>query len=731
MGSLEVRNLLLSKKLKRSENRILIIDDNQIRYNQIVEIFKTNQHLVQMTLLDDLNSFEKQLNTAWDLVIFGRAYDIRIEQAAALIQTSFNADIPIIILTPDNYHYEQYISFIQKGVYEVVNLDYEDRFYISLARALSYSRTLQIQKNLLNDLENEKLKKIESVEEQNSAVAVIQEGIHIEANTEYLNLFGFKDQDEIIGLPLLDVIQPKSLTDFKSRFKKISQGQFEFGRFEVDTLNINAKNSNPLKIEFIAGQKEDTIQIIIEKENTNKIVASTNSTAPALLHYQDFFQKINRHLQNNPAKENAFIIYSLSSCPNDVLNSDWATFKGYFDNFSQFIKDQTLGSVFKIGNALYATLLQAESLDVLNSRLTGLSALAKPQLVNLGQQTYPLNIKIGFSLFKMEQLNEDFLQTLIEKAYNTHIPHHHVETELEFNIPDLKQYSAQETESTISLEQVPNFSIRESDHLSPKEPKLNIEAITFSHSPILAQIQKALDKNEIQLKYQQLYDKQDSNVNTYEVSSGFIYENTFKQLNNLTELDEDSELSIKVDRWILVEACKQLHNFITQYPHAKLIVNLNRHVLLHDPQLPALVSKLLTIVGSKLHHPLILQFDEDNIAKNLIESNKAIESLREHGAEIAIRHFGSGASSESILKQTDVNLLTLDPKLTNMLSNDKTMSKLQHMVEHYISIKPIEILLKGLNDMSSFANAWNIEARFLQGDYFQKKLDHLTDVQDQ
>ncbi|MFI7983041.1 hypothetical protein ACFMJS_17570, partial [Acinetobacter baumannii] len=26
---------------------------------------------------------------------------------------------------------------------------------------------------------------------------------------------------------------------------------------------------------------------------------------------------------------------------------------------------------------------------------------------------------------------------------------------------------------------------------------------------------------------------------------------------------------------------------------------------------------------------------------------------------------------------------------------------------------------------------WNVEARFLQGDYFQKKLDRLTDVQDQ
>ena len=51
--------------------------------------------------------------------------------------------------------------------------------------------------------------------------------------------------------------------------------------------------------------------------------------------------------------------------------------------------------------------------------------------------------------------------------------------------------------------------------------------------------------------------------------------------------------------------------------------------------------------------------------------------------------------------------------------------------KYFIAEKQVEILLTELNDMSLFANAWNVEARFLQGNYFQKKLDRLTDVQDQ
>lgn len=99
---------------------------------------------------------------------------------------------------------------------------------------------------------------------------------------------------------------------------------------------------------------------------------------------------------------------------------------------------------------------------------------------------------------------------------------------------------------------------------------------------------------------------------------------------------EDPELSIKLDRWILVESCKQLHNFITQYPEAKLIVNLNKEVLFHDRTFPEFISKLITIVRSKLTHPLILQFSEEDLLQNTSDAQKHITQLRQFGAEVSL-----------------------------------------------------------------------------------------------
>lgn len=61
MGSFKVRNLLLSKKLKLSETRLLIIDDNQIRYNEIISLFQSKNHQVQAILLDELKALKNNL----------------------------------------------------------------------------------------------------------------------------------------------------------------------------------------------------------------------------------------------------------------------------------------------------------------------------------------------------------------------------------------------------------------------------------------------------------------------------------------------------------------------------------------------------------------------------------------------------------------------------------------------------------------------------------------------
>ncbi|MCA4789309.1 EAL domain-containing protein [Acinetobacter towneri] len=707
MGSIKVRNPLLSKKLKRTETRLLIIDDNQIRFNQICEQLTANEHRVQAYLLDDIKNFEKQLHLTWDLVIFGRAYDLKVDQALTLIRASQQPNLPLLLLKPDDYDATQYTSYVRKGIYDIINLDYPERFYFGLIRALSFSRLQQSQEQLMTELENAQSQAQALVEDSSKAVAIIQEGIHAQANAEYLQLFGLKSEDDLIGLPLLDLLQPQDITDFKFRFKKVSQGQFEHGRFDIHSQNPLLAKQNPLKIEFI-GAADDAIQITIDIENTAQNTSPAQTTADKAAAKPSTYQLVNRTLAKQPSSANALVVFSLANCPESIFQADWQTTKNYFTNIQNFLKEQTNVPLFNVSNGLVVGLFQAESPAILESKLIGLNSLTKPQLLTVDQHTYPLNLRIGYVPFTPDIQNESSFEQLISQGFANALP---------------QQQEQHNSGLTLDLSfGESNLNVIESAAAVPQ---------SYSESAIIAAIRQSLDRGEIHLKYQQLYDKQDTNLYTYEVTSGFIFNSEWKSLTGLIGLAEDPELSIKLDRWILVEACKQLHNFITQYPEAKLIINLNKFVLLQDRSFPEFVSKLITIIGSRLSHPLILQFSEEDISQNLGDAQKQISLLRQHGAEISLRDFGHSIYSESILKQVDIHYLTLHSALTEKLAADDSTQELQEQLSIYSEIKPVEVLLRDLNDMNLFANAWNVDARFIQGDYFQKKLDHLIDVQDQ
>jgi len=625
-----------------------------------------------------------------------------------LIHNSKQVNLPLILLKPDDYQDNQYANFIRKGVYDILDLNQADPFYLGLLRALALSRLSQSQQQLMNELETAQNQAQALVEESNKAVALIQEGIHVSANAEYLQLFGLNSEDDIIGQPLLDIIQPQDVNDFKQRFKKISQGQFDLGAFEVHTLNSKAQSKNPLKIEFLAAPEDDALQLTIEVESEIATTPTTPNEKQPIS--PNIYQQINRSLTKQPSDHNALVSFALSSCPDEIFNANWATTRDYFNNIYSFLNEQTHVPLFKAGGQTIVGLFQAESQAKLESKLIALNALTKPQLITVDQSSYPVNLRIGYTLLKGEVSNQDQFESLLCTAFTTSLPTNQDDCEID-----------QKTSISMPVMEFINPTVNET---------LETEK-TANEPTILKALHVALDRGEIHLKYQQLYDKEDTNLYTYEVTCGFIYGNTWKDLSCLKELSEDPELSIKLDRWILVESCKQLHNFITQYPEAKLIVNLNKAVLFNDRSFPEFIAKLITIVRSKLSHPIILQFSEDDISQNLAEAQKYIAQLRQYGAEISIRDFGNTIYSESILRQLDINNLTLHENLTRMLSSDANTEELQEKVAVYHQLKNIQIMLRDLNDMTSFANAWNVDARFIQGDYFQKKLDHLIDVQDQ
>lgn len=726
-----MRNSLFSQKIKRSEVRILIIDDNQIRYNKIIEILTTEKLTIDSILLDDLKNFEKQLQIKWDIIIFGQAYDLKLDQVMMLIQNTASFDIPVLILSPVDYQKDQYWSYINKGCYDVIDVEENTQFYIAFLRALSFSRLLQSQNSLLNELEHIQTQSETRIQAQHLASAQIQEGIHIQANPEYLELFDLKHEDELIGLPLLDILQPNDIQNFKQKFKKVAQGYFDHAAFEIESQHEHAQAFNPLKVEFQPSAQDNIIQLTVTKNQHSLI------TTPALI--IDSEQQTNhpvnrilRTLKTQPAKLNALVIFSLADCPSPIFTRDWNTAKQYFSNIAKYIENQTSYPIFKINTLLVATILQSDSQALLQSKLTSLLALEKPQVLNIQSVNYPLHLKIGYTLISDEVINENNFEQLLALAFNTPLPQAtHESSTLQLEPVTQPLQPSLEQPSSVYLQE-DSVTIENNESRKKEQPQnSSFTAIqpTQSTDLMISELYQKLQSRQIQLKFQQLYDKQDSK-RIYEVSNGFIFQDQWQDIQSLCLLEQHPNLNVQLSRWILSESCKQLLQFQTQYPDAALIINLHSQILFQDASFIEFIQKLKASLPSQTEFPLILQFNKNDILQHATQAKNKFEQLKQSGILVSLRDFNI-QDSPDILAGLEIQFVQLQAKDSQMLDDPIELGKLQQHVEALLTAKPVEIILCQLNDMNLFANAWSVDSRYLQGDYFQKKLELLKDVQDQ
>ncbi|PWF33477.1 diguanylate phosphodiesterase, partial [Yersinia pestis] len=135
------------------------------------------------------------------------------------------------------------------------------------------------------------------------------------------------------------------------------------------SLNPHVSASNPLKLEFLPSTaEEDAVQISIDTQS--KTVSSDKTPGKPSV-----FQSLKRELHKQSAPVNALVTFSFSAYDPELLQSDWATFSGYFKAAKEFLTEQTHIPLFKLEYDVVVGLFQADSKAILESKLISLNAL--------------------------------------------------------------------------------------------------------------------------------------------------------------------------------------------------------------------------------------------------------------------------------------------------------------------------------------------------------------------
>lgn len=112
------------------------------------------------------------------------------------------------------------------------------------------------------------------IESSRDPIAYIHEGMHIRANSAYLEMFGYESFDEVEGASILDMVAPSYVEAFKALLKKLSKGDPPPPRVEVEARTLEG-DQFPAVMEFTPAmyEGEHCLQLVLRRQEVDPDLA--------------------------------------------------------------------------------------------------------------------------------------------------------------------------------------------------------------------------------------------------------------------------------------------------------------------------------------------------------------------------------------------------------------------------------------------------------------------------
>jgi diguanylate cyclase (GGDEF)-like protein len=193
---------------------------------------------------------------------------------------------------------------------------------------------------------------------------------------------------------------------------------------------------------------------------------------------------------------------------------------------------------------------------------------------------------------------------------------------------------------------------------------------TLELAQLETDLYKALEQNQLFLVYQPIIDLKTGQLSGFEALARWQHpEKGLIPPDKFIPIAEESGLILTLGSWVLRQACTQLAAWIREYrleAPPTIAINLSS-LQLNQSSFLAQIDRMLeeTGIDSKL---LKLEITESALMDNSESINLLLDELRLRNIELAIDDFGTGYSSLSYLDQLPVQVLKIDRKFVNGLT---------------------------------------------------------------
>jgi PAS domain S-box-containing protein len=641
--------------------------------------------------LNDLGEALQQINAHMLIAFVGT--DAADTAKVMAVCKQFRAEVPVLIAR-DQVDEDIIAAAMQQGARDAITLKQPLRLQAVVARELeAHQRAQALERTIGSAREyREQLKSF--MAGSADAIVHVQEGILVDANAAWLELYGLADADEIVGTPLMDAFDPQAHAAIKGALVACLQGKWSGSTLRATAL-LGDGTTAPLELELsrveFDGDPAVRLCVAAKKRDAGTIKdqltdALERDAATGALQRRFFVEHLKRTL-SQPIKAGVRQLVSIEPDKLDTISEELGPLlvEEFVGQLAGLIGEarQPNDLFGRFGDSTLLLLMERGTARDIETWANQLLRKIANQVFRVGDKQISCTCSVGVGLIDLRSPDP---ATSLKDAMTA------------------RRNAQQEGGNRVAL----------IDHQDEDTRRQAADEIWVRH------IRAALMENRFRLLQQPIASLLGEDRGMYDVLVRMVDEAGQELLpSEFMAAAERNDLMKNIDRWVIGASM----TFCKSRPVKQLFVRLSKDSVRDKSLLQWLTNQLK---ATRLDPQRIaFQISEQVAAEYLADATELAGGLRKGGFMFALEHFGTGRDPRRMLAHLPIDYIKVDGTLMQGLAVDQQLQQRVKDLVDQAKAKKVGTIAERVEDANTMAVLWQLGIEFIQG-YFINEPEQVT-----
>ena len=569
------------------------------------------------------------------------------------------------------------------GARDVVSLSNPARLAAVMAREL---RAFRLERALTSTLKSahDARNQLESVlQRSNDAIVQVQEGIVIDANPAWLELFGITDS--LIGQPVMDLFDEASQPALKGALAACLQGRWSDHALKATALLAEGKTT-PVEVVLALGEHEGdpSVRLVVPAkgrderklvEELSHAVHSDHTTG--FLHRRELMEALHARLAApSPGGKRSIALVKLDGFAAVERDVGAMTSEDVLMGFATLLKETLYPNeiVGRFGGVRFLALLERGNENDIQAWGKQLLARVQKHVMRIGDRTVALTCTVGLSVVPPSS-------------------------------PSLDAIVADAVGACAKGAKQGGNRVLTSGRADVDNRVQSYDQVWVKH------IKSALRENRVRLAQQPVASLQGDDPQMWDVLVRMIDPQGKEVLpSEFMAAAERNDLLKNIDRWVVGASL----SFAAQRRPQCLFVRLSKDTA-RDA---TFVDWLDGHIRSTRAEPQRVCFQvTEEVAASFPQVRALADGLRQRGFRFALESFGSGRDPQALIESVPLDFVKIDGALVQSLARDTQLQQRVRALVEAATQRSIRTIAERVEDANTMAVLWQLGVQYIQG-YF-------------